>query len=100
MEKFLIILKNTSRDKNVKKIDNIIFENRQNISSHNTLVAPTILKKKFIRTSNKIKCEKALVEHTELRVKSKVVRNNFTNTLKEHGYKNPYEYIQTTKQKQ
>ena len=33
-----------------------------------------------------IKCEKALVEHTELRVKSKVVRNNFTNTLKEHGY--------------
>ena len=45
-----------------------------------------------------IKCEKALIEHTELRNKSKTVRNNFTNTLKEHGYKNPYEYIQTTKQ--
>lgn len=45
-----------------------------------------------------IKCEKALIEHLEIRNKSKVVRNNFTNTLKEHGYKNPYEYIQTTKQ--
>lgn len=45
-----------------------------------------------------IKCEKALIKHTELRCKSKTVRNNFTDTLKKHGYKNPYEYIQTTKQ--
>ena len=45
-----------------------------------------------------IKCEKALIEHLEIRNKSKVVRNNFTNTLKAHGYRNPYEYIQTTKQ--
>lgn len=36
--------------------------------------------------------------YLQVRAKSKVVRNNFTNTLKEHGYKNPYEYIQTTKQ--
>lgn len=36
--------------------------------------------------------------YLQVRTKSKVVRNNFTNTLKEHGYKNPYEYIQTTKQ--
>ena len=45
-----------------------------------------------------IKCEKALTEHTELRNKSKQVRNNFTNTLKEHGYTKAHEYIQTTKQ--
>lgn len=36
--------------------------------------------------------------YLQIRAKSKVVRNNFTNTLKEHGYKSPYEYIQTTKQ--
>ena len=35
-----------------------------------------------------IKCEKALIEHLEIRNKSKVVRNNFTNTLKAHGYRN------------
>lgn len=45
-----------------------------------------------------IKCEKALIEHTELRNKSKVIRNDFTDTLKEHGYTKAYEYIQTTKQ--
>lgn len=36
--------------------------------------------------------------YLQVRAKSKVVRNNFTNTLKAHGYRNPYEYIQTTKQ--
>lgn len=45
-----------------------------------------------------IKCEKALTERTELRNKSKQVRNNFTDTLKEHGYTKAHEYIQTTKQ--
>ena len=45
-----------------------------------------------------IKCEKALIEHLEIRNKSKVVRNDFTDTLKEHGYTKAYEYIQTTKQ--
>ena len=45
-----------------------------------------------------IKCEKALVEHLEIRSKSKVVRNDFTDILKEHGYTKAYEYIQTTKQ--
>jgi len=33
-----------------------------------------------------------------LRDKSKEVRLKFTDTLKEHGYKSPHEYIQTTKQ--
>ncbi len=45
-----------------------------------------------------IDCERALRERTELRNKSKQVRNNFTNTLKEHGYTKAHEYIQTTKQ--
>lgn len=45
-----------------------------------------------------IKCEQLLREHTELRNKSKQVRNNFTDTLKEHGYTKAHEYIQTTKQ--
>lgn len=45
-----------------------------------------------------IRCEKALTERTELRNKSKHVRNNFTDTLKEHGYTKAHEYIQTTKQ--
>ena len=45
-----------------------------------------------------IKCEKALIEHTELRNKSKVIRNDFTDILKKHGYTKAYEYIQTTKQ--
>ena len=45
-----------------------------------------------------IRCEKALTERTELRNKSKQVRNNFTDTLKEHGYTKAHEYIQTTKQ--
>ena len=34
----------------------------------------------------------------QLRDKSKEVRLKFTDTLKEHGYKSPHEYIQTTKQ--
>lgn len=45
-----------------------------------------------------INCERALREHIELRNKSKDVRNNFTDTLKEHGYTKAHEYIQTTKQ--
>ena len=45
-----------------------------------------------------INCERALREHIEIRNKSKVVRNDFTDTLKEHGYTKAYEYIQTTKQ--
>jgi phage anti-repressor protein len=45
-----------------------------------------------------IKCERILKEHIEIRNKSKIVRNNFTDTLKEHGYTKPHEYIQTTKQ--
>lgn len=45
-----------------------------------------------------IKCEQLLKEHIEIRNKSKVVRNDFTDTLKEHGYTKAYEYIQTTKQ--
>ena len=45
-----------------------------------------------------IKCEKALIEHTEIRNKSKIVRNDFTDTLKEHGYTKAHEYIQTTRQ--
>jgi phage anti-repressor protein len=45
-----------------------------------------------------IKCEQLLKEHIEIRNKSKVVRNDFTDTLKEHGYTKAHEYIQTTKQ--
>lgn len=36
--------------------------------------------------------------YLQAREKSKVVRNDFTDTLKEHGYTKAYEYIQTTKQ--
>ncbi len=36
--------------------------------------------------------------YLQARAKSKVVRNDFTNTLKEHGYTKAHEYIQTTKQ--
>ena len=39
-----------------------------------------------------IKCEKALLAHTEIRNKSKIVRNDFTDTLKEHGYTKAHEY--------
>lgn len=45
-----------------------------------------------------IRCEKTLIEHLEIRNKSKIVRNDFTDTLKEHGYTKAHEYIQTTKQ--
>lgn len=52
-----------------------------------------------------IECEKMLIQKLEeekkflkTRQKSKIARNMFTDTLKNHGYKNPHEYIQTTKQ--
>ena len=32
-----------------------------------------------------------------IRTKSKAIRNNFTDTLKQHGYTKSYEYINTTK---
>ena len=82
------ILKNTSRDKNVKKIDNIIFENRQNISSHNTLVAPTILKKKFIRTSNKIKLQgKSTISGKKNVNSEKIFKSDTTKTLQNNNKK-------------
>lgn len=37
-------------------------------------------------------------EYQKARVKSKELRNDFTDTLRMHGYKKQYEYIQTTKQ--
>lgn len=37
-------------------------------------------------------------DYKKLRDKSKEVRNHFTECLKEHGYKKPHHYIQTTKQ--
>lgn len=40
--------------------------------------------------------EKVKEKQTTLRIKSKKIRVDFTDTLKEHGYKQPYEYIQTT----
>lgn len=45
-----------------------------------------------------IDCEKKLKGYKLLREKSKKVRNEFTDTLKEHGYTKPHEYIQTTTQ--
>lgn len=45
-----------------------------------------------------IQVEKAYREHTKIRGKSKKIRSNFTDCLKEHGYTKPHEYIQTTKQ--
>lgn len=47
-----------------------------------------------------IECEKNLtksVEYSDIRTKSKKVRNQFTETLKNHGYTKQYEYINTTK---
>lgn len=47
-----------------------------------------------------IECEKKLtksVEYSDIRTKSKKVRNQFTETLKNHGYTKQYEYINTTK---
>jgi phage anti-repressor protein len=35
-------------------------------------------------------------EYSKLRIKSKKIRNSFTDCLKEHGYTKPQEYIKTT----
>ena len=41
--------------------------------------------------------EKQTEQYKALRDKSKVVRNNFTDTLKDHEYTKNYEYINTTR---
>lgn len=45
-----------------------------------------------------LRCEKELERIYKTRDKSKKIRNNFTDTLQEHGYTKPHEYIQTTQQ--
>ena len=45
-----------------------------------------------------IEVEKEWREFKEVRQKSIEIRNNFTDTLKAHGYTKPHEYIQTTQQ--
>ena len=41
--------------------------------------------------------DKTSESYKVIRTKSKAIRNNFTDTLKQHGYTKNYEYINTTK---
>ena len=83
-------VKNTTRDKNVKKINNIILENPQTISIHNTLVAPVIAKKKIIRTINKINLQrKSNVKETKILNSEKIFKTLATaKTLQTNNKKN------------
>jgi len=53
-------------------------------------------KEAYIRAFNSM--ENALTERRNVRVKSIAARNQFTDCLQRHGYKNPYEYANTTNQ--
>ena len=93
----------TNNVKGIKGFQPIEYHISLDMAKHICMIQRSELGMKF--RNYFIECEKALLQKLEeekqylkTRAKSKAIRNMFTDVLESHGYKKPYEYIQTTKQ--